>query len=257
METFAQRGGQLVIHGAAVADLDYFSRTYDLVLVSAGKGELVSMFGRDAARSPYSEPQRALAVAYVHGLGPRPEHPEYRRGPLQPGPGRRRAVRHADAHHLRPRRHPVLGGHTRRPAGRLPGRQGPGRAPLPDPGTHGEVHALGVRAGHQGRTDRRRRHPGRPLRPHRPQPDRPAARRRPGPRRRRRRRRQRPDHRPGLQLRLQVRRLLPRLDPRARRQGVRRGLDAGDLRPLLGHRPARHQVDQRDARPRRRSTSST
>ncbi|MET9820932.1 MULTISPECIES: styrene monooxygenase/indole monooxygenase family protein [Streptomyces] len=76
METFAQRGGQLVIHGVAVGDLDYFSRAYDLVLVSAGKGELVQMFGRDASRSPYSEPQRALAVAYVHGMDPRPEHPE-------------------------------------------------------------------------------------------------------------------------------------------------------------------------------------
>src|SRR5690606_35441534 len=73
-ETFAQRGGQLVIPGVAVGDLDYFSRAYDLVLVSAGKGELVQMFGRDAGRSPYSEPQRALAVAYVHGLAPRPEH---------------------------------------------------------------------------------------------------------------------------------------------------------------------------------------
>lgn len=77
METFAQRGGQLVIHGAAVSDLDYFSRTYDLVLVSAGKGELVSMFARDAARSPFDAPQRALSVAYVHGMGPRPEHPEF------------------------------------------------------------------------------------------------------------------------------------------------------------------------------------
>ncbi|QNP70242.1 FAD-binding oxidoreductase [Streptomyces roseirectus] len=76
METFAQRGGQLVIHGAAVGDLDYFSRTYDLVLVAAGKGELVSMFARDPERSPYDTPQRALAVAYVHGLGPRPEHPD-------------------------------------------------------------------------------------------------------------------------------------------------------------------------------------
>lgn len=85
METFAQRGGQLVIHGAAVGDLDYFSRTYDLVLVSAGKGELVSMFGRDPERSPYGEPQRALAVAYVHGLGPR-RAPGSGRGPLQPGP---------------------------------------------------------------------------------------------------------------------------------------------------------------------------
>ncbi|MFC8538801.1 styrene monooxygenase/indole monooxygenase family protein [Streptomyces sp. NPDC057249] len=77
MDTFAQRGGQLVIHGAAVSDLDYFSRTYDLVLVAAGKGELVSMFGRDASRSPFDAPQRALAVAYVHGMGPRPEHPEF------------------------------------------------------------------------------------------------------------------------------------------------------------------------------------
>lgn len=76
LETFAQRGGQLVIHGAAVSDLDFFARTYDLVLVAAGKGELVSMFERDASRSPYDTPQRALAVSYVHGLDPRPEHPE-------------------------------------------------------------------------------------------------------------------------------------------------------------------------------------
>ncbi|MFD7708897.1 styrene monooxygenase/indole monooxygenase family protein [Streptomyces sp. NPDC059786] len=89
METFAQRGGQLVIHGAAVSDLDYFARAYDLVLVAAGKGELVSMFGRDTARSPFTEPQRVLAVAYVHGLGPRPEHPGFEavRCNLVPGVG--------------------------------------------------------------------------------------------------------------------------------------------------------------------------
>ncbi len=74
LEAFAQRGGQVVVHGVAVSDLDFFARTYDLVLVAAGKGELVSMFGRDASRSPYQDPQRALAVAYVNGLGPRPEH---------------------------------------------------------------------------------------------------------------------------------------------------------------------------------------
>lgn len=76
LDTFVQRGGQLVVHGAALSDLDYFSRLYDLVLVAAGKGELVSLFARDADRSPYREPQRALAVSYVHGLGPRPEHPD-------------------------------------------------------------------------------------------------------------------------------------------------------------------------------------
>ena len=158
METFAQRGGQLVIHGAAVSDLDYFSRTYDLVLVSAGKGELVSMFGRDASRSPYDAPQRALAVSYVHGLGPRPEHPEYDavRCNLVPGVGELFVM-------------PTLTTSGRAdilfwegiPGGPLDVFQGvkdPARAPGPDPGADGEVHALGVRAGHQGRADRRRRH---------------------------------------------------------------------------------------------------
>ena len=89
METFAQRGGQLVVHGAAVSDLDYFSRAYDLVLVTAGKGELVSMFERDTARCVYDAPQRALAVSYVHGLDPRPEHPrtEAVRCSIVPGAG--------------------------------------------------------------------------------------------------------------------------------------------------------------------------
>jgi flavin-dependent dehydrogenase len=89
METFAARGGRLVIHGVAVSDLDYFARTYDLVLVAAGKGELVSMFGRDDSRSPYDSPQRALAVSYVHGLAPRPEHPDLHavRLNLVPGAG--------------------------------------------------------------------------------------------------------------------------------------------------------------------------
>ncbi|WP_377269406.1 styrene monooxygenase/indole monooxygenase family protein [Peterkaempfera sp. SMS 1(5)a] len=88
LETFARRGGQVVVHGVTVSDLDYFSRSYDLVLVAAGKGELVSMFGRDASRSPYDVPQRALAVSYVHGLGPRPEHDfEAVRCNLVPGVG--------------------------------------------------------------------------------------------------------------------------------------------------------------------------
>ncbi|MFM9366781.1 styrene monooxygenase/indole monooxygenase family protein [Streptomyces sp. Da 82-17] len=76
LDTFVRRGGQLVIHGAAVSDLDYFSRLYDLVLVATGKGELVNLFDRDPARSPYTRPQRSLAVSYVHGLAPRPGGPD-------------------------------------------------------------------------------------------------------------------------------------------------------------------------------------
>jgi 2-polyprenyl-6-methoxyphenol hydroxylase-like FAD-dependent oxidoreductase len=75
LETFAERGGTVVVHGASVSDLDYFAGAYDLVLVAAGKGDIVSLFRRDAARSPYATPQRVLAVAYVNGLRPRPEHP--------------------------------------------------------------------------------------------------------------------------------------------------------------------------------------
>lgn len=156
METFAQRGGQLVIHGAAVGDLDYFSRTYDLVLVSMRQGRAGLHVRAGSGALPVHR-----ATARPRGLlrprpGPPPRAPGHRGRPLQPRPRGRRTVRHADAHHLRARRHPVLGGHTRRPARRLQRRQGPDAAPLPDPGTHGEVPALGVRARHQGRTHRRR-----------------------------------------------------------------------------------------------------
>jgi len=89
LETFAERGGKVVVHGVSVSDLDYFARAYELVLVAAGKGEIVSMFRRDTARSPYDAPQRALALSYVHGLAPRPEHPGQRalRCNLVPGAG--------------------------------------------------------------------------------------------------------------------------------------------------------------------------
>ena len=74
LELFADRGGKVVVNGVTVSDLDLLVRGYDLTVVAAGKGELVSMFTRDAERSPYTAPQRALAVSYVHGLAPRPEH---------------------------------------------------------------------------------------------------------------------------------------------------------------------------------------
>ncbi|MEU9080543.1 styrene monooxygenase/indole monooxygenase family protein [Kitasatospora sp. NPDC004745] len=74
LEAFAGRGGRVVLKQATVADLEHLSRSYDLVLVAAGKGELAGMFERDHEHSPFDRPQRALAVSYVHGLGPRPEH---------------------------------------------------------------------------------------------------------------------------------------------------------------------------------------
>ncbi|MGH8869034.1 MAG: styrene monooxygenase/indole monooxygenase family protein [Actinomycetes bacterium] len=77
MEAFENRGGKLVLHGVAVSDLDKLATMFDLTIVAAGKGELVSMFRRNPERSPYETPQRVLAVTYVHGLTPRPEHPDF------------------------------------------------------------------------------------------------------------------------------------------------------------------------------------
>jgi 2-polyprenyl-6-methoxyphenol hydroxylase-like FAD-dependent oxidoreductase len=73
LELFAQRGGNLVLHPVSVGDIDWYSRNFDLVVVAAGKGELVTMFDRDRERSVHTEPQRRLAVSYVHGVEPRPE----------------------------------------------------------------------------------------------------------------------------------------------------------------------------------------
>ncbi|MCK9897171.1 styrene monooxygenase/indole monooxygenase family protein [Frankia sp. AgB32] len=75
-ELFEERGGKLIISGVTTADLNGLAELYDLVIVAAGKGELVGLFDRDASRSPHTAPQRALALAYVHGLAPRPEHPD-------------------------------------------------------------------------------------------------------------------------------------------------------------------------------------
>jgi hypothetical protein len=76
LDAFENRGGKVVIHGVTVSDLDRLIPLYDLTIVAAGKGELVNLFARDPERSPYTEPQRALAVVYVHGFERRPEFPD-------------------------------------------------------------------------------------------------------------------------------------------------------------------------------------
>jgi hypothetical protein len=75
LEEFENRGGRVVIHGVTVSDLDRLTPRYDLAIIAAGKGELVTMFASDPSRSPYTEPQRSLAVAYVNGIQARPEYP--------------------------------------------------------------------------------------------------------------------------------------------------------------------------------------
>ncbi|MFE4197003.1 styrene monooxygenase/indole monooxygenase family protein [Paenarthrobacter sp. NPDC056912] len=75
MEEFTARGGELVFEDAGVAELEKYTQNSDLVIVAAGKGEIAQLFTRDAERSTYDAPQRALALTYVKGLTPREEYP--------------------------------------------------------------------------------------------------------------------------------------------------------------------------------------
>ena len=63
---FVKRGGELRTAKATPDDLAGFAKEADLVLVAAGRGpQFDSVFPRDASRSPYSEPQRAISLHLV------------------------------------------------------------------------------------------------------------------------------------------------------------------------------------------------
>lgn len=70
LEMAEERGATVQYGPVALQDLDTLTQgdRYDLTVVAAGRNDLVGAFAPDPERSPYSSPQRALAVAYVHGL---------------------------------------------------------------------------------------------------------------------------------------------------------------------------------------------
>ncbi|MBO0804567.1 MAG: FAD-binding oxidoreductase [Nocardiopsaceae bacterium] len=74
LEEVTSRGGSVVIEDAGVPELERYAAGSDLVIVATGKSEIARLFRRDPARSAFTEPQRALALTYLHGLTPRPEH---------------------------------------------------------------------------------------------------------------------------------------------------------------------------------------
>ncbi|MGW8392278.1 styrene monooxygenase/indole monooxygenase family protein [Pseudoduganella sp. HUAS MS19] len=74
MEEFVKRGGKLLIEDVGIKELERLAAENDLVLMAAGKGEIARMFERDADRSVFDKPQRALALTYVNGLHPAPEY---------------------------------------------------------------------------------------------------------------------------------------------------------------------------------------
>lgn len=71
MDLFRERGGRLVLKDAGIDDLEELAATHELTVVAAGKGEVVRLFERDAGRSPFAAPMRALALTYVTGMAPR------------------------------------------------------------------------------------------------------------------------------------------------------------------------------------------
>jgi hypothetical protein len=73
LEHFASLGGDLVFQTATVDDMERYAGENDLVVVAAGKGDITRLFERDAERSQFDRPMRALALTYVTGMTPRPE----------------------------------------------------------------------------------------------------------------------------------------------------------------------------------------
>lgn len=70
LDEVARRGGEVVIQEVGVAELEQLSASHDLVLLAAGKGEIVNLFEQDAKRTRFQQPQRALALTYVKGMTP-------------------------------------------------------------------------------------------------------------------------------------------------------------------------------------------
>lgn len=70
IEEFERRGGKLIIQDVGIDELEQLTAEYELVLLAAGKGEVVKQFERDAQRSAFDKPQRALALTYVKGMKP-------------------------------------------------------------------------------------------------------------------------------------------------------------------------------------------
>jgi hypothetical protein len=73
MQHFEEIGGRLVLEAATIDDLERYAAASDLLVVAAGKGDIVRLFERDADRSTFDQPMRALALTYVTGMTPRPE----------------------------------------------------------------------------------------------------------------------------------------------------------------------------------------
>lgn len=69
LELLAERGGEIEYRTLDRGALHELARRHELTVVAAGRGTLSEIFERDAARSPFDRPQRALSCLYAHGVG--------------------------------------------------------------------------------------------------------------------------------------------------------------------------------------------
>ena len=70
MQHLQDFGGKLIIQDVDLITLDKIASEHDLTIVASGKGEISSVFIRNAERSNFSSPQRMLACLYVTNILP-------------------------------------------------------------------------------------------------------------------------------------------------------------------------------------------
>jgi flavin-dependent dehydrogenase len=68
MQEFAKRGGELVIQATTPEDLEEYVQTYDLVVVTAGRGAFSTLFERDDQKSNHDTPKRYIVSLITTGL---------------------------------------------------------------------------------------------------------------------------------------------------------------------------------------------
>lgn len=73
MEEFARRGGRLEHRRIGYKELEVLARESALVVVATGKSDLSNLFEVDGDKTSFHQPQRALALTYVHGMAAREE----------------------------------------------------------------------------------------------------------------------------------------------------------------------------------------
>ncbi|GAA2810402.1 MULTISPECIES: hypothetical protein [Kitasatospora] len=94
LETFADRGGRVLVGAATVAELDRLSPSYDLVLVASGRGALAELFTARRRALPV-RPAAARAGGELRARPGAAARARLRGCPLQRRARRRRAVRDA------------------------------------------------------------------------------------------------------------------------------------------------------------------